>query len=107
MFFGIAHDEIMCCRRARPRHLAAMPGPTLYPRSRYVHELRLALPATVFAPARWRLLRVPLHVALAVAGIAAIARGWLPWPVVPLVSLAIGINFACLTFVAHEALHGG
>jgi fatty acid desaturase len=37
----------------------------------------------------------------------AIARGWLAWPAVPALSIAIGISFACLTFVAHEALHGG
>lgn len=79
----------------------------LFPRSHYVHELRPVLPEGVFAPARGRLLRVPLHAALAVALIAAIARGWLPWPLIPVASIAIGINFACLTFVAHEALHGG
>lgn len=84
-----------------------MLGPRLYPRSHYVHELRPALPAAAFAPARSRLLRVPLHAALAIVAIAAIARGWLPWPLVPVVSLLIGLNFACLTFVAHEALHGG
>jgi len=61
----------------------------------------------VFAPARSRLLRVPLHAALVIAAIAAIARGWLPWPIVPVASLVIGTSFACLTFVAHEALHGG
>jgi fatty acid desaturase len=89
------------------RHHGDMAVPTLYPRSHYVHEVRPALPDRVFAPARGRLLRVPLHLAMAVLGIVAIARGWLPWPLVPLASLAIGINFACLTFVAHEALHGG
>lgn len=26
---------------------------------------------------------------------------------VPLISLAIGVSFSCLTFVAHEAVHGG
>ncbi len=84
-----------------------MAPPKLYPRSHYVHEVRPALPAVVFAPAHGRLARVPLHVALAALGIVAIGRGWLPWPLVPVVSVAIGINFACLTFVAHEALHGG
>ena len=84
-----------------------MPGPVLYPRSHYVHELRAALPPAVFAPARSRLLRAPLHAALAMVAIAAIARGWLPWPVVPVASVVIGTSFACLTFVAHEALHGG
>lgn len=84
-----------------------MTGPRTYTRSHYVHEVRAALPASVFAPARSRLLRVPLHAALAVLSIIAIARGWLPSPLVPVVSITIGINFACLTFVAHEALHGG
>ena len=96
--------------RANPQgktHPERMAAPTLYPRSHYAHEVRPALPAATFAPARGRLLRIPLHVAMAVVAIVAIARGWLPWPLVPLASLTIGINFACLTFVAHEALHGG
>jgi fatty acid desaturase len=65
------------------------------------------LPAAVFAPARWRLLRAPLHVAVAIITIVAIAHAWLPWPLVPIASLVIGVNFACLTFLAHETLHGG
>lgn len=36
----------------------------------------------------------------------AIAAGWLPWPLVPLVSVCIGVSFAGLTFLAHETLHG-
>jgi fatty acid desaturase len=84
-----------------------MAVPTLYPRSHYVHELRPVLPAAVFAPARWRLLRAPLHVAVAIITIVAIAHAWLPWPLVPIASLVIGVNFACLTFLAHETLHGG
>jgi fatty acid desaturase len=69
--------------------------------------LRPALPQAVFAPARGRLLRIPLHATLAIAGIVTIAAGWLPWELFPIVSLAIGVNFSCLTFIAHEALHGG
>ncbi|HEY3807595.1 MAG TPA: fatty acid desaturase [Kofleriaceae bacterium] len=72
-----------------------------------MHELRPVLPAAVFAPARWRLLRAPLHVAVAIITIVAIAHAWLPWPLVPIASLVIGVNFACLTFLAHETLHGG
>ena len=79
----------------------------LYPRSHYAGVLKPELSAGAFAPARSRLLRVPVHLAVAVMGIVAIARGWLPWPLVPVASLAIGMSFACLTFVAHEALHGG
>ena len=37
----------------------------------------------------------------------AIARHWVPWPVVPLLSVGIGCCFALLTFVGHEALQGG
>ncbi|MBA3539679.1 MAG: fatty acid desaturase [Deltaproteobacteria bacterium] len=70
-------------------------------------ELKPALPATAFEPARSRLLLVPVHLAIIVLATVAIARGWLPWPVVPLVSIVIGLSFACLTFVAHETLHGG
>src|SRR5687768_13197208 len=79
----------------------------LYPLSTYVRALRPDLPAETFAPARSRLLAVPLLVAITVVAILAIANGWLPWPFVPLLSLVIGGSFACLTFVAHEAMHGG
>ena len=88
-------------------HPERMDGPQLFPRSHYAALLRPGLPEGVFAPARSRLLRVPLHLAIAIVAIVAIARGWLPWYVVPLASIAIGTSFACLTFVAHEALHGG
>jgi len=79
----------------------------LYPLSKYVGELRSSLPTDVLKPARSRLALVPVHVAVIVTATIAIAWGWLPWPVVPLASLVIGVSFACLTFVAHEALHGG
>jgi len=79
----------------------------LYPRSHYAGILKPELPAGANALARSRLWRVPIHVAIAVLASVAIARGWLPWPLVPVASLVIGTSFACLTFVAHEALHGG
>jgi len=79
----------------------------LYPLSKYVSDLRSSLPTDAFKPAHSRLALIPVHVATIVIAIVAIAAGWLPWPVVPLASLAIGVSFACLTFVAHEALHGG
>lgn len=74
----------------------------LRPLSSYVRELRPALPAAVFAPARSRLLWLPLHLAIITAAMLAIASGWLPWPLVPLVSLLIGVSFAGLTFLGHE-----
>jgi fatty acid desaturase len=79
----------------------------LVPQSAYVGALRPDLPAGAFEPARSRLVLVPAHLAVITVAILAIALGWVPWPVVPLLSLAIGVSFACLTFVAHEAMHGG
>lgn len=84
-----------------------MVEPALIPRSHYVRALRPTLPPEVFAPARSRLVRVPIHLALAALGVVALAARWLPWPLIPLASIWIGVNLACLTFIAHEALHGG
>jgi fatty acid desaturase len=80
---------------------------SLVPQSTYVRELRPGLPAEAFEPARSRLVLIPVHLAVIAAAILAIASGWVPWPLVPLLSLVIGVSFACLTFVAHEAMHGG
>lgn len=79
----------------------------LMPLKAYVHALRKDLPAEVFQPAPARLLWIPVHVAVIAAGIWAMAAGALPGWVWPLVSLVIGASFAGLTFVGHEALHGG
>jgi fatty acid desaturase len=80
---------------------------TIYPRSKYVHDLRPVMTQEMFAPSRARLLLVPLYVALIAFATLVIAKHWVPWPVVPAISLAIGCCFALLTFVGHEALHGG
>jgi fatty acid desaturase len=77
------------------------------PQSTYVHELRPDLPAAAFEPATSRLALVPTYFAVIAISIVAIASGWLPWLLVPLLSLVIGASFAGLTFVAHEAIHGG
>ncbi len=79
----------------------------LVPQSTYVRELRPGLSAEAFEPARSRLALVPAHLAVIAVAILAIASGWTPWLLVPLLSLVIGVSFACLTFVAHEAVHGG
>jgi fatty acid desaturase len=79
----------------------------LVPQSAYVRALRPDLPAAAFEPTRSRLVLVPAHLAVIAAAILAIASGRIPWPLVPLLSLAIGASFACLAFVAHEAMHGG
>lgn len=79
----------------------------LYPLATYVKELKSELPPEAFKPARSRLLLIPLHLAIIVTAMLAVAQGWVPWPVFPLLGVVIGLGFACLTFVAHEGLHGG
>jgi fatty acid desaturase len=75
--------------------------------SAYVKEIRPLLPRSAFSPARSRALWVPVHYAIIAALTWALATGAVPWPLWPLVSLAIGGCMAGVTFVGHEALHGG
>jgi fatty acid desaturase len=79
---------------------------TLVHRSAYVRELRAHLPPQTFQPARSRLAWIPGHLAVIVIASWAIAGGWLG-PFAPVLSVVIGVSFAGLTFLAHEALHGG
>lgn len=80
---------------------------SLVSKASYVSALREELPDKAFEPAHSRLWLLPLYAGIAVVAILAIARGWVPWFVYPLLSLVIGVAFACLTFIAHEAGHGG
>lgn len=80
---------------------------SLLPQSAYVRDLRPALPADAFTPATSRVALVPAYLAVVALAAIAIGAGWVPWFVVPLLSLAIGVAFSCLTFIAHEAVHGG
>jgi fatty acid desaturase len=86
------------------QYLGSVP---LYPRSHYVAELRPEIPVEAYEPARSRLWLVPVYLGVVVLGACAIALGWAPWPTWPLISIAIGIGFACQTFISHEGLHGG
>lgn len=86
--------------------LLRSPGMELHPSSYYAHALKPRLPAAVFRPAGSRLAWLPVHLAVVVMATMAIARHWVPWPLVPLLSLAIGMSFAGLTFLGHELLHG-
>ena len=79
----------------------------LLSRTEYVQALRSDLPEHGFERAPSRLAFVPVHVAIITTSMLAIALGWVPWFVVPLLSLVIGASFAGMTFVAHELLHGG
>ena len=76
----------------------------LIARAQYVHALKPDLP--VFSHATSRLAFIPAHVAVIALAIAAISSGWVPWFLVPVLSLVVGASFAGLTFVGHELLHG-
>jgi len=79
----------------------------LVPLSHYVKALRPELPPETFQPAHSRLLWIPFHFAVIAICAVSIARAWVPWPVVPLLGIVIGLSYSCLTFVAHESMHGG
>jgi fatty acid desaturase len=74
--------------------------------SDYARALRPALGADLFNPAPSRLGWLAAHVAVAAAGIALVAAGVGG----PLLALALvvplGLAYAGMAFVAHEALHG-
>jgi fatty acid desaturase len=78
----------------------------LYPVSVYASEIKPLLPVGSFAPARSRLLWLPAHVLVIASSFVAIARHWLPWPALLGLSVLVGVSFAGLTFLGHEALHG-
>ncbi len=84
-------------------HLGDVP---LYPRSHYARVLTPLLGKGAFEPARSRLLLMPRWIAVIAAATLAIAVWHVPWFAVPLLSVVIGIAFAGITFIAHEALHG-
>ena len=79
----------------------------LKPASQYIRELRSQLGTEAFAPARSRLLWLPVHLAIIVTLIVAVASGWLPWPLIPVASVVLGMSYAGITFLAHETAHGG
>lgn len=79
----------------------------LRPVSYYAHELKTALGPEPFQPAHSRLSWLPAHVAVIALAATAICSRWVPWLVVPALSLVIGLSFAGVTFLAHETLHGG
>lgn len=71
-----------------------------------MRELKPALPPETFAPARARVLWLPVHVAVIATAIWAITSGALSWMLWPVASLAIGCSFGGLAFLAHETMHG-
>lgn len=74
--------------------------------STYAHEIRPLLSREHFAPARIRLLWLPVHLSVLVSGALALSVLQLPWFLWPLLSVVMGCSFAGLTFLGHETLHG-
>jgi len=77
-----------------------------YPPSFYVRQIKPRLAAALSAPASSRLLWLPVHATVVAVATLAIARGWVPWPVFPALSLLIGLAFGGLMFLGHETMHG-
>src|SRR5688572_8347621 len=79
---------------------------SLHPVSAYARELKPALSPKAFAPARSRLLWLPVHLIAIALAVGAVVSGKLgAWGALLLVPM-IGLSFAGLTFLAHETLHG-
>ncbi len=72
----------------------------------YAKQLKPILAPDTFAPARSRLLWLPVHIAVVALVTTALARGWVSFWLAPVASLLIGCSFAGMAFVAHETLHG-
>jgi len=84
------------------------PAPmTLLTISAYAREIKPLLPANTFAPASSRALWIPVHYAIIAALAWALASHRVPWLLWPVASVVIGCCMAGVTFVGHEALHGG
>jgi len=72
----------------------------------YAREIRPLLRPGAFAPARSRLLWLPVHLAVIGFLTTVLARHWVSFWFAPLLSVIIGISFGGLTFLGHETLHG-
>jgi|GEM_PF-345076 len=70
-------------------------------------EVRKRLPPNVFVPRTQRLLWLPFHGIVVGLGIFWLATARPGFGLSALLSLAVGLSFAGLAFVGHEALHGG
>jgi fatty acid desaturase len=73
----------------------------------YAREIRPVLPPGSFAPARSRVLWLPVNATIIAALAWSMATGRLPWFLWPVASLVIGFAMSGVTFLAHETLHGG
>jgi fatty acid desaturase len=74
--------------------------------SAYARDIRPLLTRAEFAPARTRLIWLPVHLSVIVGGLLLLSAQPLPWFVRLGMSLVMGASFAGLTFLGHETLHG-
>jgi fatty acid desaturase len=71
----------------------------------YAREVRRHLPAAVFQPAPGRLAWLPLHLGIITALALYIVAAAPPWYIAFGIAVVAGHSWACLAFLAHEALH--
>lgn len=83
-----------------------MPNLHLSPHRHYVAELRKRLPPRVFEPVPHRVLWIIPFALAATAGVLAIGLFYPPIHFALVISVAIGLAFACLGFLGHEIVHG-
>ena len=93
-------------RRRLRTQVASVAAVRSHPASFYVHALKPRLNSILSVRARSRLAWLPVHVAIIVTAMIAIADNWLPWPVDLMLSVAIGLAFGGLMFLGHETMHG-
>jgi fatty acid desaturase len=93
---------MMVCARVASQIDSVQARPT----SAYAREIRPLLSREHFAPARSRLLWIPVHVSVLVCGAWLLSAVQLPWFAWPLISVVMGCSFAGMTFLGHETLHG-
>ncbi len=71
----------------------------------YAREVRPHLPAAVFQPAPMRLAWLPAHLAIIFGLAAYLVAAAPPWYIGLCCAVVAGHSWACLGFLAHEALH--
>jgi len=91
-------DDTNTCDEAK-----AKPG--LQTRSEYERVIRPFLPPRAFVPEYRHLVRISIHLLVALLGYY-ILRAGVPWWVMLPTSLIIGHSMACLLFLAHDVSHG-
>ena len=76
----------------------------LQTRAEYERVIRPFLPPGAFAPDRRHLVRIFIHLLVALSGYFVL-RTAASWWVMPLIAMLIGHSMACLLFLAHDVSH--